>query len=158
MTVHIGPIGPEHAGEALTVQWAAYVPVARHYAEPNLPPLTETVDALRADLAAGIPALGAWLDTRLVGSVRGRPDGERMEVARLSVAPDMQGRGIGRRLLAAIEAAAPPAVRTLWLVTGTKSDGSLELYRRAGYAIVGGSTDAAGIAMAVLEKSVGGGA
>jgi ribosomal protein S18 acetylase RimI-like enzyme len=152
VTVHIGPLEPGHAGEALTVQWAAYVPIAQRYAAPDLPPLTETLDHLRGDLEAGVPAFGAWLGPRLVGSVRGRPAGDRMEVARLSVAPDLHRRGIGGRLLAAVEAAAPPAVRTLWLVTGVESDASHELYRRAGYAVVGTSTDAAGVALVVLEK------
>ena len=155
MTVHIGPLGPGHAGEALTVQLAAYVEVARQYGAPDLPPLTETVDTLRADVESGVPAFGAWLGPRLVGSVRARPDGERMEVRRLSVAPDVRRRGAGRLLLAAVEAAAPPAVRVLWLVTGTASDRSLDLYRRAGYAVVGDSVDAAGVALAVLEKPVG---
>ncbi|MGH3881052.1 MAG: GNAT family N-acetyltransferase, partial [Actinophytocola sp.] len=84
--------------------------------------------------------------------VRGRPAGDRMEVARLAVAPDLHRRGIGRRLLDAVEAAAPPAVTTLWLATGVTSDASLALYRRAGYTVVGSSTDAAGVALAVLEK------
>jgi GNAT superfamily N-acetyltransferase len=154
VTVHIGPLHPEHAGAALTVQWAAYVPVARQYGALDLPPLTETLDALLADVESGIPAVGAWLGPRLVGTVRGRPAGPRMEVARLAVAPDVQGAGIGRRLLAAVEAAAPPPVHTVWLATGTRSDESLALYRSAGYAMVGNSVDAAGIALAVLEKRV----
>jgi len=156
VTVHIGPLGPGHAGEALTVQRAAYVTEAQRYGAPDLPPLTEPLDALRADLASGRPAVGAWLRTRLVGSVRGRPAGARMEVSRLAVAPDMWRQGIGARLLAAVEAAAPPGVRTLWLVTGAESDGSLALYRRAGYAVVGRDTDAAGVSLAVLEKPVTG--
>jgi GNAT superfamily N-acetyltransferase len=152
VTVHIGPLETRHAGEALTVQWAAYVPVARRYAAPELPPLTETLDQLRGDLEAGTPAFGAWLGPRLVGSVRGRPDGDRMEIARLSVAPDLHRQGIGGRLLAAVEAAAPPAVRTWWLVTGVECDGSHALYRRAGYAVTGTSTDAAGVALVVMRK------
>jgi ribosomal protein S18 acetylase RimI-like enzyme len=155
VTVHIGPLGPGHAGEALTVQRAAYVTEAQRYDAPDLPPLTEPLDTLRADLASGRPALGAWLGGRLVGSVRGRPDGARMEVSRLAVAPDMWRQGIGARLLAAVEAAAPPGVRTLWLVTGAGSDGSLALYRRAGYVVVGRDTDAAGVSLAVLEKPAG---
>ncbi len=156
MIVRIGPLGAGHAGEALTVQRAAYVTEAQHYGAPDLPPLTESLDALRADLDSGVLALGAWLGTRLAGSVRGRPDGDRMEVARLAVAPDLQRRGIGRRLLAAIEAAAPPPVHTLWLVTGASSEASLAMYRGAGYAVVAGSTDAAGVALAVLEKPLRG--
>jgi ribosomal protein S18 acetylase RimI-like enzyme len=152
VTVHIGPLGPGHAGEALTVQLAAYVRVAQQYGVPGLPPLTEPLDALRADIESGIPALGAWLGPRLVGSVRGRPEGDRMQVSRLSVAPDLERRGIGGRLLAAVEAAAPAGVRTLWLVTGVDSDGSVALYRRAGYEVVGRDVDAAGVALVVLEK------
>jgi hypothetical protein len=58
--------------------------------------MVETVDALRADLESGIPAFGAWLGPRLAGSARGRPYGARMEVSRLSVAPDLHGPGFGR--------------------------------------------------------------
>ena len=152
MTIHIGPLAAAHAGEALTVQRAAYVTEAQHYDAPRIPPLTETLDELRADLMSGVPALGAWDGARLAGSVRGRVDGDRMEVARLSVAPDLQGQGIGRALLTAVEAAAPAEVRVLWLVTGVRSEISLRLYRTAGYEVVAETTDAAGVAMAVLEK------
>jgi ribosomal protein S18 acetylase RimI-like enzyme len=152
MTVHIGPLRPEHAGEALTVQRAAYVTEAQHYDAPHIPPLTETVAELRADLENGVLAFGAWLGTRLVGCVRGRVDGDRMEVARFAVAPDMQGQGIGSALLAAVETAAPHNVRTLWLVTGATSAANLRLYDKAGYAVIASSTDAVGVAMARLEK------
>jgi ribosomal protein S18 acetylase RimI-like enzyme len=153
MTVHIGRLAAEHAGEALTVQRAAYVTEAQQYDAPRIPPLTETVDELRADLAAGVLAFGAWLGTRLAGCVRGRVDGDRMEVARFAVAPDLQGRGIGTALLTAVEAAAPPQVRTLWMVTGAASEANLALYSRSGYAVVGKRTDAVGVPMVVLEKA-----
>jgi ribosomal protein S18 acetylase RimI-like enzyme len=152
MTVHIAPLTADHAGEALTVQRAAYVTEAQNYHAPHIPPLTETVDELRADLAGGVLAFGAWLGTRLAGSVRGRVDGDRMEVARFAVAPDLQGKGIGRALLAAVETAAPSGIRTFWLVTGMSSEANLRLYRRAGYAVVGKETDPVGVAMVVLEK------
>jgi ribosomal protein S18 acetylase RimI-like enzyme len=152
MTVHIGPLSVEHAGEALTVQRAAYVTEAQHYHAPHIPPLTETVDELRADLGSGVLAFGAWLGTRLAGCVRGRVDADRMEIARFAVAPDLQGRGIGRALLAAVEAAAPATVRTLWLVTGATSETNLRLYRSAGYEVVADTTDAVGVALAIMEK------
>jgi ribosomal protein S18 acetylase RimI-like enzyme len=154
-SVHIGPLRPAYGGEALTVQLAAYVIEAQRYGKPDLPPLVESLDALRADLESGRPAFGAWLGERLVGSVRGRPDGDRMQVSRLAVAPDLQRLGIGGRLLAALEAGAPPGVRTFWLVTGAQSTGPLALYRRAGYAVTGRDHDAAGVELAVLTKPAG---
>lgn len=153
MTVQIGQLRPEHAGEALTVQRAAYVTEAQHYNAPHIPPLTETVGELRADLADGVLAFGAWDGPRLVGSVRGRVVGDRMEVARFSVAPDQQGRGVGSALLTAVEDAAPPEVATLWLVTGATSAANLRLYRRTGYDVVAETTDAVGVALVVLEKA-----
>lgn len=153
MTVHIGPLAPTHAGEALTIQRAAYVAEAQQYNAPHIPPLTETLDELRADLANGVLAFGAWQGPRLVGCVRGRVGGDRMEVARFVVAPDVQGLGIGTALLDAVETAAPPEVRTLWLVTGATSEANLRLYSRSGYVVVGNRTDAVGVALVLLEKA-----
>jgi len=154
VTFHIGPLAAAHAGEALTVQRAAYVSEAQHYDAPHIPPLTETLDELRGDLMSGVLALGAWVGSRLAGSVRGRVDGARMEIARFSVAPDLQGQGIGRALLVAVEAAAPDGIRVFWLITGAESEVNLRLYRKAGYEVVSTSTDAVGVAMVVLEKEI----
>jgi GNAT superfamily N-acetyltransferase len=153
--LRIAPAGPADAGELLTVQLAAYVTVAQQYSAPDVPPLRETIDQILADInAPDVLVFGAWLGSRLVGSVRGRPDGDRMEVARFAVAPDVRGRGVGRALLGALEAAVPAGVRTLWLRTGEVSTDSIRLYRNAGYEPVGKDTDAAGINMVVLAKPV----
>lgn len=151
---HIDRLGPEHAGEALTVQRAAYVTEAQRYHAPDIPPLRETLDELRADLVAGpaVLALGAWLGSRLVGSVRGRIDGDRMEVARFSVAPDVQGVGIGRTLLAALHDTAPATVTVCWLVTGGRSNDNRRFYAAAGYRVVGTTVDPAGVELVRMER------
>lgn len=151
--LRVGRPGPEHAGELLTVQRAAYVTEAQRYDTPHIPPLTETLDQVRADLAAGPVVRAVWLGPRLVGSVRGRVDGDRMEIARLTVAPDVQGRGAGRALLEALHAAAPPAVRTCWLVTGARSDDNVAFYAAAGYAVTGRAVDAAGVELVRMERA-----
>jgi GNAT superfamily N-acetyltransferase len=152
--VEIGTPGPGHAGEMWTVQRAAYVGEAQRYRAPDIPPLRETLDALRADLTApGVVARAAWEGPRLVGSVRGRVTGTAMEVARLTVAPDRHGHGIGRALLAAVHAAAPPSVTLCWLVTGARSDDNLRLYAAAGYRVTGTATDAAGVDLVRLERA-----
>ena len=130
--VRIEVAGPGDAGELLTLQRAAWVPEARLYREPELPPLTQTLEELVAELGAGT-ALKAVAGTRVVGTVRARVDGAVLHVSRLAVAPDWQGRGVGSRLLAEITDRAGPGVRTAALFTGHLSAGSLALYERHGY-------------------------
>lgn len=154
MTVHIGPLDPSRAGEVLTIQRAAYLQEARRYGAWDLPPLVETLEEIKSHLDLGLPALGAFDDHRLVGSVRARVDGERMEIARLAVAPDMQGRRIGRRLLEAVCAQAPAEVGTVWLFTGAESDENLRLYESAGFIRAGEHLEAAGIRCVTLELTV----
>ena len=81
------------------------------------------------------PGCGEWttlvlrIGGRLVGAVRGRSEGETWDVGRLMVAPDLQGRGLGRLLLDAIEQAAPDEVDRLRAV-----------HRRAAASATSGST------------------
>ncbi|MET9226570.1 GNAT family N-acetyltransferase [Lentzea sp. NPDC003310] len=152
MNVHIGPLTPAHAGEVMTVQRAAYLAEARRYGAWDLPPLVETLEAIQAHLSDGTPALGAFDGTRLVGSVRSRVEGERMEVARLAVAPDVQGGGVGRRLLEAIGERAPESVSVVWLFTGAESDGNIGFYESAGFVRVHEHLDAVGIRCVTLER------
>ncbi|MEV6716100.1 GNAT family N-acetyltransferase [Lentzea sp. NPDC051208] len=153
MNVHIGPLTREHAGEVMTIQRAAYLAEARRYGAWDLPPLVETLDEIRRHLGDGTPAFGAFVGARLVGSVRSRVDGERMEVARLAVAPDVQGGGVGRRLLEAISAA-PADVKVVWLFTGAESDENIRFYESAGFVRVSEHLDAVGIRCVTLEQKV----
>ncbi len=120
------------AGEILTVQRAAYVSEAQVYGDPFLPPLTQTLAELAADIARSV-VLKAAVGTRIVGTVRARRQGDTWHIGRLAVAPDQQGRGLGTALLLAIEAAADPAVTTYALFTGGRSVANLRLYARHGY-------------------------
>ncbi|GEL21853.1 GCN5 family acetyltransferase [Pseudonocardia sulfidoxydans NBRC 16205] len=154
--LRIATPAPEHAGEMLTVQRAAYVTEAQRYHAPGIPPLRETVQEIRADLAGVGPALvarAAWLGPRLVGSVRGRADGAAMEVVRFTVAPDVQGGGVGRALLQALHAAAPASVGLFWLVTGSRSDDNLRFYGAAGYRATGTVVDDAGVQLVRMERA-----
>ena len=67
----------------------------------------------------------------MVGSVTARMVGDVLSIGRLAVVPDMQGRGIGTRLLEAVEARSDAAEATLF--TGALSVANLRLYQRLGY-------------------------
>ena len=132
--IEITPVGERHAGEVLTLQRAAYVPEAQHYRDPDLPPLTQTLEELVSELRSPLViGLGAWIDGRLVGSVRVRVEGAVGHLGRLVVAPDLQGIGIGSALLRACEDALPPGVAEIRLFTGARSGPTIRLYERFGY-------------------------
>lgn len=129
----VRPIRPDDAGEVLTLQRAAFVQEAQIYGTPQLPPLTQTLDELEAELAENLGCV-AVDGTRIVGAVRARRDGELLLVGRLTIAPDQQGRGIGTRLLAAVEErGAALGATEAELFTGSLSEANLRLYLREGY-------------------------
>ena len=71
---------------------------------------------------------------RLVGAVRGRVDSHgEWDIGRVMVAPDLQGRGLGRALLELVEALAPADVTTYVLFTGAGSTDNLRMYKKAGF-------------------------
>jgi tRNA (guanine37-N1)-methyltransferase len=53
------------------------------------------------------------------------------------VAPDLQGHGLGRWLLARIEEEAPAGVTAYELVTGAGSLRNQRMYKKAGYRLAG---------------------
>ncbi|MEI4271759.1 GNAT family N-acetyltransferase [Klenkia sp. LSe6-5] len=126
----LGPLTAGHVGELLTLQRAAYVTEAQLYDDTRLPALTQTLDELTAELRAS-SCTAAWLGPRLVGAVRTRAVDGVLHVGRLVVAPDLQGRGLGSRLLAAAEEASSCTTATLF--TGHRSTANLRLYARLGY-------------------------
>jgi GNAT superfamily N-acetyltransferase len=118
-------LGPDDAGEILTLQRAAYVGEAMLY-DQFLPPLYETLEEIRAVLdSEDTTVLGIRDDGRLIGTARVKRDGE---IGRVAVAPDRQHEGLGSRLLReAIDRGGT------WLFTGDRSEGNLRLYRKHGF-------------------------
>ncbi|GAA0554951.1 GNAT family N-acetyltransferase [Actinomadura livida] len=132
-SVAVERAGPQDAGEVLTVQRAAYVAEAQLYGDPFIPPLVESAEQLRKVLSSDAVVLKAVLGGRLVGAVRAQFSEHTCLIGRLVVVPDLQGRGIGRRLLAALEDEVAGRADACVLFTGHLSEANLRLYRRAGY-------------------------
>ncbi|WP_371812754.1 GNAT family N-acetyltransferase [Saccharopolyspora sp. ASAGF58] len=110
------------AGEVLTLQRAAYVTEVQVHDDVQLPPLTQTLDEVHADLAR--PSCLTWgfrEAERLVGSVRVELDGTTAALGRLMVAPDRQRHGLGTGLLLHAERNLPPQVAAIELFTGEHS-------------------------------------
>jgi tRNA (guanine37-N1)-methyltransferase len=134
--VEVRQVQPGDAGELFVLQRACWVQEQHDNPGVRIPALYETLDDLRGWIARDTVFV-ARAAGRLVGAVRASLDGERWEVGRLMVAPDLAGRGLGRRLLETIEAAAPPGATTYALFTGAGSLRNQRMYKKAGYRLRG---------------------
>ena len=130
--IAILPAEPGDVGELLTLQRAAYVTEGQIHDNVRIPPLTQTLDELSAELQESI-ALKAVLGSRIVGAARARRVGTTLHIGRLAVAPDLQGMGIGTRLVATLEAEYADGIDTFTLFTGHLSAANIRLYERLGY-------------------------
>ncbi|UFN45728.1 tRNA (guanosine(37)-N1)-methyltransferase TrmD [Nocardioides okcheonensis] len=126
---------PADAGELLTLQRACWMQEQQANPGVEIPALHESLDDVRRGLGewtvmvARDPSSG-----RLVGAVRGRVDSRgEWDIGRIMVAPDLQGRGLGRALLALVEDLAPAGVTTYVLFTGERSTDNQRMYKKAGF-------------------------
>ena len=122
------------AGELLTVRRAAFVTEAQLYDDPKLPALTQTLDELVEDLQRDdVITIGAWIGSRLVGSIRVGLEGGKASLSRLAVVPDLQHRGIGTQLLYSVLGYLPDDTSEVWVFTGADSKQNLSLYAKHGF-------------------------
>ena len=154
MTLHETPtIVPAQLADApaiLALQKLAFEPEARACQVWEIPPLQETVDGIREHIRMAT-VLKATDGERLLGSVRGIVTGDTCLIRVLAVAPDAQGRGLGARLLGAIEAA-HPEVRRFELTTHMIMVGNVRFYLRHGYEVVEQVQHAPTIRLAFMRK------
>lgn len=141
---------PEDAETILALQKLAYQSEARLYNDWSLPPLTQTLESLREEFTTSV-ILKATVDNRIVGSVRAKINEDTCAIGRLIVHPEFQGRGIGSKLLQAIEASCTGAAK-FELFTGSKSEANIRLYQRHGYAITRTQTVSPTVTLTFLEK------
>jgi GNAT superfamily N-acetyltransferase len=128
--VALSPISADDAGEVLTIQRAAFVSEALIYGSVDMPPLTQTLEELEAELRES-DGWVARIGGRLVGAIRTREADDLLLIGRIAIAPDMQGSGIGQALLEAAESHSRAAFAELF--TGSLSEANIRLYERCGY-------------------------
>src|SRR4029077_6243086 len=139
LDLEIRPATRADAGELFTLTRACWL--QELWANPGV-----VIPALEESFDDSVQGLAEWTTVvavaggRIVGSARGRsegPGGAVWDVGRVMVAPDLQGRGLGRHLLSLIEDAAPPEVTSYTLFTGAGSVDNIRMYKKAGYRLRG---------------------
>jgi ribosomal protein S18 acetylase RimI-like enzyme len=121
------------AAAILGIQKRAFAEEGRRCEDRNIPPLIETLDAVAAHIEAQT-VLAACHGPAVVGSVRGIRSGAVCTIRALSIAPEHQGRGLGSRLLRAIELE-HPMVTLFDLLTNTAMPANIRFYERHGYEV-----------------------
>ncbi|MEU5219762.1 GNAT family N-acetyltransferase [Streptomyces sp. NPDC020807] len=164
LSVTISAADARDAEHILKLQYLCYQSEAELYGDWSIEPLTQTLDALRAELAEGY-GLVARLGDEVVASVRARLDEDgTVRIAKLIVHPRMQRHGLGSRLLDGIErhfaaadetasSAETAAAKRFQLFTGHRSEVNLRLYRSRGYEQVGTRELGPKLTLVTLEKA-----
>lgn len=138
------------ASAILELQTLAYLSEAKLYQDFSIPPLTQTLEELIQSFFKNV-ILKAAEKGEIVGSVNGRMSKGRCLVGRLMVHPEMQGRGIGRDLMAAIEREFPEA-EVYRLFTGELSERNIWIYQSLGYRIYERREVPGSFAIVFMEK------
>lgn len=113
------------------MQRLAFRSEAAIYDDYTIAPLMQSIEGVIADLQKQT-ALKVAMDNMTVGSVRGYVQGDTGYIGRLIVHPEYRNRGIGTRLMGAIEQHLKQA-KCFELFTGHKSEGNIRLYEKLGY-------------------------
>ena len=134
----------------LALQKLAYRSEAEIYKDYTLPPLLQDESSIVKEFEAGT-ILKAVSEDRIIGSVRTLQSEEICHIGKLIVAPEASGRGLGKRLMAAIEKTYAHA-ESFKLSTGHKSLKNLNLYENLGYRVVGMEPVTANLTLVKMEK------
>ena len=117
--------------DILTLQYCAYQSEARICNNPNIPPLTQTIEDVKAEFKKGTFLKAVDETGKIIASVRAFSEKETLFIGKLIVQPDLQGQGIGTRLLSEIERICPH--NRYELFTSAKSERNIKLYEWQGY-------------------------
>lgn len=121
----------EDAKEILDLQKLAYQSEARLYENENIPPLTQTLEAIEKEFLNYV-FYKAVISEKIIGSIRAKIHDNTCLIGKLIVHPTLQGKGIGTALMGAMESHFLD-VKRYELFTGTKSLGNIRFYKRLGY-------------------------
>ena len=149
-TPTIVPATLEDAPALLAMQKIAFEPEARACQAWDIPPLQETVEGVREHIRMAT-VLKAVEGDRLLGAIRGIVTGRTCLIRVLVVASEAQGRGLGARLLQAIEDA-HPLVERFELTTNMIMVNNVRFYLRHGYEVVDQVQHAPTIRLAFMRK------
>lgn len=119
------------ASDILALQRAAYISEAKLHNDFNIPPLTQTLEELKAEFNKK-KILKVVINNKLAASGQVELIEATCHIGRMAVWPELKGQGIGSKLLMSLENVFPSAHR-VELFTGVNSQANLTMYANRGY-------------------------
>lgn len=117
--------------EILALQKVCYISEAEIINDFEIQPLTQTLDSIKEEFSY-CTFLKAVLGNEIIGSVRAYKKDNKCYIGKIIVKPQYQNKGLGKRLLQAIENIFSEC-KYYELYTGLKSERNLYIYKKAGY-------------------------
>jgi len=140
----------EDAEEVLALQKLAFKSVGEMYNDYTIAPLVQTLEEMRAQYKTHI-ILKAIASGLIIGSARGYLEKDTCYIGRLIVHPDYENRGIGSRLMKALETEFKQA-KSFELFTGHRNERNLYLYNKLGYKIFKSVPESDNLTIVYMEK------
>ena len=148
----ISKAGKKDLKAILDLQYTAYQSEAALLNNFDIPPLKQMLAEVELEFENGVFLKAADASGMLIGSVRAHNELGTTYVSKLIVHPDRQGKGVGTKLLAAIEQACP--ARRYELYTSKKSIKNILLYEYLGYERFKEEEVAEGLTFVFMEKYI----
>jgi ribosomal protein S18 acetylase RimI-like enzyme len=118
--------------EILDLQKSAYWSEAKLLNDYSIQPLAQTMEELEKEFSKSLILKGVDENRgEIIGSVRAFEEGGRVHIGKLMVRPDHQNKGLGTKLLKAMESCFED--KTFELYTSSRSEKNLMLYKSNGY-------------------------
>lgn len=134
------------------LQHLAYQSEAKLHDDFSIQPLTQTLEDIEREYEKGLFLKAADEGGRVIGSVRAYSEGNTAHIGKLIVRPEMQSRGIGTKLVGAIEREYPGM--RFEIFTGYKSLRTIGLYEHLGYVRFKEQRISDKLSLVFLEKKV----
>jgi GNAT superfamily N-acetyltransferase len=118
--------------ELLAIQKEAFTRYTDNLKPEQIPPLNETLEQMRKDVSVK-KVIAAHIDGNPAGSVRYSIRGGVCIIERLSVKPEIQGKGLGRGLIMEVEKQVKGLAHKLYLETGLLASNLIMFYTKLGF-------------------------
>ena len=138
------------AAEILELQKLAYVREQALYPECVIEPMVQPLAEVESQFADHV-FLKVLDKGKIIAAIRGKLADSTCHIGKLMVHPAYERRGIGRKLLSAMEDYFPAAVRAE-LFTGSRSEGNIKFYEKIGYQQCGSKKVDETVTLVRLEK------